>query len=395
MAAAAADAAREGWADWLSGVNTPQSLARAAKLDPGNASLHALLAEHQEGLGGDPKPELQTAATLSPREARYWARLAFRAETEKNDDQAEKYLLRAADVDRMFTPRWALANFYLRRGDTQRGDIDQFWNWLTRSIDMAPDEPGAIFQVAWAVARDGRKVRSVLPAKPEVLREYVRWLVGTQAVTEASAPARELAQKAGPAEVDILLDYINHAIEADSDAALEVWNELCRSKLLPFSQLNPRTGPVVTDGAFAHDPLPRGFGWTMERQGGISQNLTADGSGVVVQFSGKEAETAALLMQRIPLAAGQRYRLRYEYRVAGNNWKNGLSWRILNQPADGDLLEGREPLGSADRWQTATAEFHSAKTYAPRLMLYYQRQPGMVPWEGAVYIRKVDIEAVR
>src|SRR6266700_8425208 len=148
MAGAAVDAGRLAWADWLATVNTPESVAEATRLDPANATFHGLLAEHQEASGKDPKPELKTAASLSPAESRYWARLAFRAETEHDDGAAEKYLLRAAEVDRMFALRWSLANFYLRRGDAARGDMDKFWQWLGKSFEMAPPELGALFQVA-------------------------------------------------------------------------------------------------------------------------------------------------------------------------------------------------------------------------------------------------------
>src|SRR5260370_41296852 len=111
LAVAIAQAGRIAWAGLLAAFNTPESVAHAIQIDPGNATWHGLLAEHQESLGLDPKAELKVASLLSPREGRYWERLAFRAELEKDDRAAEQYLMRAAEVDRMFAPRWSLANF--------------------------------------------------------------------------------------------------------------------------------------------------------------------------------------------------------------------------------------------------------------------------------------------
>ena len=146
------------WAGGLAYTNTPDSVAHAAQVEPGNATYHGLLAEHQEAASKDPKPELTIATHLSPRESRYWARQAFRAEVEGNFDAAVKHLTQAADVDRTFAPRWALANFYLRRGQTE-----EFWVWIGKSLEMAPPDPEAVFQLAWSVSQDGEKIRGLLP----------------------------------------------------------------------------------------------------------------------------------------------------------------------------------------------------------------------------------------
>ena len=390
---AIADAGRIAWSDWLAASNTPESVADAIHLSPGNASWHGLLAEHQEAAGLDPKPELTEASRLSPREGRYWARQAFRAEVEKNDNVAEKYLLRAAEEDRMFAPRWALANFYLRRGDARQGDMEQFWIWLGKCLEMPPPELGAIFQVAWAVAKDGEKVGSLLPRNPAVQRQYVAWLTENQPLPEVAKPALELAANSTAADLPALLGFCNRAAPLDSKSALQVWNELCRRKLLPFETLNPESGQVVTDGSFSKPPMKEGFGWTLLRETGASVSLGETGTGVAIRFGGKQAERTGLLLQRVPLVGRRHYRFTYEYRVAGNAGPTGIHWELLALPQDGDALHGEATLQATD-WTTASQEFESPGTAAPRLMLFYQRKLGMLPWEGVVYVRKVSIEAL-
>src|SRR5580704_6927846 len=96
--------------------NSLESLRRAAQLMPRNAAYHALFAEHLEATGENPDKELEIATSLSPHEPRYWIRRGFRAELERNYADSERYLLQALKVDRGFDPRWALMNFYFRRG---------------------------------------------------------------------------------------------------------------------------------------------------------------------------------------------------------------------------------------------------------------------------------------
>ena len=81
-------------AAWSSGIaavaelekakNTPDSLRKAVELAPDNAVFRNLLAEHIEGSGRDPKPQLIEAMRLSPLESQYMVRRAFRSEIEND-----------------------------------------------------------------------------------------------------------------------------------------------------------------------------------------------------------------------------------------------------------------------------------------------------------------------
>jgi hypothetical protein len=393
MAAAAVNAGRLVWAEWLATTNTEESVTEAVRLDPENATFRGLLAEHQEALGKDPKPELKTAASLSPAESRYWSRLAFRAETEHDDDAAEKYLLHAAEVDRMFAPRWSLANFYLRRGDAARGDIDKFWLWLRKSFEMPPPELGALFQVAWAVSQDGGKIRSIMPRDPGILRQYVGWLLENRTVGDTEGPALELAEQSVAEDVPVLLGFCEKAAQTDVTRSVEVWNLLCRRKLLPYAALDPKGGQIVSNQSFSIPPLQRGFDWTLLKEPGVSQALAETGTGLVIQLSGKQAERTGLLQQYVPLASRRRYRLSFEYRVSGSGGATGLHWELLRPPDNSNLLTETPAMRATD-WTTAQAAFESTSDSAARLLLIYQREPGMIPWEGTLYLRKVEMETL-
>jgi hypothetical protein len=223
-----------------------------------------------------------------------------------------------------------------------------------------------------------------------VLRQYVEWLAVNRTAAEARPAAEELAKDVAPIDVPILLDYVDKAMKADVPGALEQWNSMCNRKVLPFQALNPAAGPVITNGAFLTPPMRRGFDWGLLGEPGSSISLQ-EGGGIVIQFSGKQAERTGLLFEWIPLAP-KAYRLSFEYRVSGNGGATGLHWELMHSGRN--LLGGEQKWRSTD-WQTGQIEFRSEGQPALPLVLMYERETGMIPWEGALYIRKVEIEALQ
>ncbi len=374
------------WADGLVYLNTPASVARAVQLEPGNASYHGLLAEHEESGGIDPKPGLLIATRLSPLESRYWERIAFRQEMERDYDRAEESLLHAAEIDHLFAPRWALANYYLRRGNTEK-----VWVWITKSLEMAPPEPEAILQMAWSVTRDSGKIRSLLPPGHALLQRYLAWLVSNRMVEAAKGPALELSTQSITEDLPALLAYCEQAANVDVRSALLVWNALCTRHLLPYPAISPEQGQVVTDPTFQFAGTGRGFSWELATQPGLSVYLAGAREGVIVELRGRQAERSILVQQRVPVFGQSRYKLSWEYRLTGNHGPTGLHWEIIDQITDRNILEGAAPLGATE-WRTDEAVFESQPDRAPRLALIYRREPGMVPWEGTVYLRSVRME---
>ena len=374
------------WADGLVYLNTPASVARAVELEPGNASYRGLLAEHDESGGKDPKPALLIATRLSPLESRYWERIAFRQEMERDYGRAEESLLHAAETDHLFAPRWALANYYLRRGNTEK-----FWVWITKSLEVAPPEPEAIFQMAWGVTQDGGKIRSLLPPGRALLQRYLSWLVNNRMVEAAKGPALEISPHAMAEDLPALLAYCEQAANVDVRSALLVWNALCTRHLLPYPAISPGQGQVVTDPTFQSAGTGGGFSWELARQPGLSVYLAGARDGAIVELRGRQAERSMLLQQRVPVFAKSRYKLSWEYRVTGNRGPTGLHWEIVDQTTDRNILEGAAPLGGTE-FRTDEAVFESRSDMAPRLSLIYRREPGMVPWEGTLYLRSVRME---
>ncbi len=186
--------------------NNLMALRTAVRLVPANAAYHALLAEHLEAAGANPDAELETATNLSPHESRYWIRRAFRAELEQKFDESERYLLVASRVDRGFDPRWALMNYYFRRGR-----LPQFWKSTREALDTSYGNLDPIFRLCLAASDDPTVIRQALPPRRDILFAFFSYLTAHERVESAAGMATELASSAQPDEVEALLDYSGKA----------------------------------------------------------------------------------------------------------------------------------------------------------------------------------------
>src|SRR5579864_5226014 len=212
-------------ADWLFRANTPASVARAVALDPGNAAYHAWLAEIQEHDGRDPTPELETAARLNPSDSAVRIRLGLRAESQRDFARAEKYLLEAAQIDKLFLPRWTLANYYVRVGDA-----DKFWPWARQALEMGYGDLTPLFELCWRVSPEP----DIMPRQHSVLGQYLSFLLAHDHFEAAGPVAERFLDRAVPADTAVLLNYCDRLIERQSiTAAVTLWNKLCARKLLP------------------------------------------------------------------------------------------------------------------------------------------------------------------
>jgi tetratricopeptide (TPR) repeat protein len=153
----------------------------AVRLAPGNASYHALLAELLEASGANPDSELKVATDLSPSESRYWIRRAFRAEVEQQYDDSERFLKDAYRVDRGFDPRWALMNYYFRRGR-----FSEFWKSGAEAFAMSYGDPTPIFRLCLAANNDPIYTRQILPERREILVSFFGYLISHEEIGAAS-----------------------------------------------------------------------------------------------------------------------------------------------------------------------------------------------------------------
>jgi hypothetical protein len=161
----------------------------------------------------------------------------------------------------------------------------------------------------------------------------------------------------------------------DAREAAEIWNALCRRRLLALEALDPAGGRLVTNGDFLHAPSGRGFDWRLVEQTGMT--AAAVRGELRVSFTGSQPERCPIAWQYVPTAPGTRYRLRWEARAGRDALAPGITWEVLDA---GLQAESARCLG-----------FVAAKELT-RIMLVYQRPPGSARLEDTVEITHVRLE---
>ena len=306
LAAALVRTVRIGVAGYLFQKNDLASLTRAAEIDPGNARIRAWLAEHRESNGLDPGGDLAAAAALNPRDSSVRIRLALRAENQGDPEGAERLLLHAADLDRLFEPRWALANYYFRRGDPSK-----FWPAIQSSLQMAYGDLRNLFRLAWRMTPSPEPMLAILPKHAWMHAQFLEFLLDENHSDAESAAAHALTPLATAKEVPLLVAYVSRTRDTG------VWNALCHRRLLPYQPLSaeqPVTNPDVREPF-----LNAGFDWRVLPAEGVSVSQTS--GGLRITLNGSQPEQCGLLTQRLP--AGRRYRIE-----TADPLPAGFSWSV-------------------------------------------------------------------
>lgn len=379
------------YADLLFWRDARESVQRAARLVPGSSRYQARLAVllDAEGDHAGAAAALESALAANPRDAASWVALGLRREMDGDSGGAERCLLQAAGVDRTYDPRWALANFYFRRGDR-----DRFWLWAKRAAEMACGDMRPLFRLCWNATEDPAAILSrVIPQRPEVLRQYLAFLLEEGALGPAASLAATLAAHAEPEDVPVLLDACDRLLDSqNAGGSLPVWNALCARKLIAAAELSPGQGRCLTNRAFASAPTSRGFDWRLPAVEGVSISRAEANPFLRVSFSGRQPERCEVLWQYVPLIPGARHRFEFEYRTSGIEAGGGLRWRI-----SGVIAGGWKPLAdladlSSEGWSRGAVAFETpAELRLARLALVYQRAPGTTRIEGAVWLRDLGL----
>lgn len=368
-------ALRLAWADHLSGGADLAGRERAVRLAPAVAVFTERLADRREELGGDSLPDLRRAAALDPENPERRMRLGVRAELAGDERLAEESLLAAAARSRLYQPKYLLAQYYFRRQDAGR-----FWPWARAALETAWGDPAPVFELAWRMRPEAAWLSAnLVPPHRELVRQYLAYLTGRERWEAAAAEARKILPAAEVADRARLLAYIEARLSrGDVSEATEIWNALCRRRLLAHEPLDPAGGSLVTNGDFLQAPSGRGFDWRLVGQTGITAE--AEIGELRIRFTGRQPERCPIAWQYVPTAPGTRYRLAWEARRDGGDPASGIGWEV---PDAGVLAESAHSL-----------EFLPAKD-AARIYLVYQRPLGSARLEGTVRIGHVRLERAK
>ena len=372
---------------WFRQETVPGTQA-ALRLEPANAAYYVRLAALTQD--SDPSAStqaLQRAVALNPRDSAAWVELGLRAEAAADLGGAEHSLLRAAAVDEQYFPKWSLANYYFRRGNT-----DKFWFWGREAAQMAYGDLTPLFALCWKIADDGAQIAQQLDLrKADQEANYLAYLTGQNRIEPIAQAATRLLAWNREEDAPVLLAACDRLIaDYRAQPAIQIWNQLAERHRIPYAALAPGSGRSLSDGDFAVSPTSQGFAWRMPDTAGVATLLDSQPAGLRISFSGRQAENCDVLTQVLPVMESSNYELRFLYRTTGIAPQTGLGWRIMDLYGSKTLAQG-ESLASESEREGQFPFRTPASTTLVRLTLAYRRALGTTRIEGFIDLRELRL----
>ena len=366
-------------ADYLFKKDTGQSVRAAIRLVPDGWEYYMRLSE----LDRAPARELLTESLrLNRYNAQADIELGLQYEADGDFAHAEKQLLEAYDVDHTYMPRWSLANYYFRRGD-----LPQFWAWARSAAAMPNDDIGSLFELCWRVSPDPEKItRAILNEKPEMIRQYIQFLLGKDQADAAAKVALHLMKSGDPqSDRALMFAIVNRLVFLnDAAAASTLWKGLIERQWVYADSTIPY------NASFLREPLSVAFDWSLPDYQGLHSWPGA--SGLESEFSGSQPEDCAIAEQTVVLSPGN-YAMSYSYRTSDIPLTSGIRFQILDAKSNTVLAES--PDLSSDALLYSGFGF-SVPAAVPllRVRLAYRRALGTPRISGMLDVLSTRIQAL-
>lgn len=375
-------------AGFLYQEDTATSIPAAFALVPFNSSYASRLAAWQP----ERKEELLNKAVhLNPFDVESWIQLGLNAELQNGDPRAaERYYLRAAEIDKMFRPRWTLVNFYFRQQKPA-----EFFRWARATLEITPYQPDPVFAQMWLMEPDAAKLSAFVPDRPSILVQYALYLDKEHQFDALPYDIQRLTstvkgQNAGSYGRDDLIGPMEDRliVAGYADDALQIWKSLTTAHWLPY--VSPTEDNPLTNGDFRYPFFGHGFDWALVNANGVSFMQNPGEGSLRFTFTGDEPEHAALLRQFIPLQPGGNYRLSWSAGADGISSPGGLHWHIypLGKNAPQDLQSEDLLSSSSPQWNFSAG----GDGRAGILTLEYARPLGSTLAAGTVTLRSVSLK---
>ncbi len=376
-------------ASWLFRQDTANSVPAAVTLVPFDSAYLARLAAWRPA---QKVALLHRAVELNPFDSESWIQLGFVSEFQQRETaSAERYYLRAAEVDKMFLPKWTLTNFYFRQDQPA-----EFFRWANATLAITPYSPEPVFVQMWLISQDPEKIAQSVPDRPRVLLPYAWFLCNSHQYSAIPPIVARLIKAAGKADPrawgrDGLIAAIEDRLvaEGNRDPALRIWSSMVNEGWL--QKTIPTLTHPLTNGDFRTPLFSHGFDWIRAGTEGLRIDESPSENLIRLQFSGNEPQHCLVLQQYLPMEAGRTYRLEWQANPIPGDALSGLTWH-LRPVGDGagpglessDL--GLSPSGSWNVRARLGAELY-------RLTLEYARPLGQLRANGTFILKSVSISA--
>ncbi len=312
-------------ADYLFHVDTEESVRSAIRLVPDGWQYYMRLSQFDRAHA----PELLTASLeLNRYNSQADIELGLQYEAEGDFGRAEKQLLEAYDVDHTYLPRWSLANYYFRRDN-----MPAFWAWARSAAAIPTDDIGALLELCWRASPDpGIITRAILNDKPEMIRQYIGFLLGKGQPGAVAMVAPHLIRFGDPqSDSAQLISVVNRLIALnDAPEATALWHLLIQQRWVVADTTVPN------NSGFLREPLPVSFDWSLPEYEGL--HSWPGSSGLETEFTGSQPENCTIAEQAVVLTPGA-YALSYAYRTTDIPPATGIQWQILDAKSSAVIAE--------------------------------------------------------
>ncbi len=377
-------------ADFDSAQSDLPMVTRACRLAPGSASYWLRASALREiDRPDDPAVDagVAHALQLNPRYIEAWMERARRDEVEGRVAEAERDYLHAAQVDHMYKPAWALANFYLRQQN-----IEKFWFYARKCLEVveprrlepASYNPAPVFDMAWRVTQDAAEIRrKLIPPRHFILVDYLEYLRTHDLMDSGAEVAMDLAGYADRGDNFYLLNFCEQLINVPkAERAVDLWNAMVDRGMVRSEHLDPEHGRSLANADLKRPFERGGFDWRLPPAEGVLQNHFTDAGEVRFDFSGDQPEGVVLLYQSIPVVAGSAYDLTFRYRTPDMDHTEGLAWQVWDYTSQQEIRVACK-FTAQQEWTRGEARFAVPKGVTiVRLGLIYRRASGSTRIRG-------------
>ena len=251
---------------------------------------------------------------------------------------------------------------------------------------MPADDIGPLFELCWRASPDAEKVtQEVLNDKPEVIRQYIDFLLGKDQLNAVAAETANLVRTGRP-EVDrpLLFSVVNRLVAGnDAGAANSLWRLLIDKRWVVAETAAPN------NAEFAREPLPVSFDWSLPEYTGL--HSWPGYSGLETEFTGSQPEECTIAEQIVILAPGS-YEMNYVYHTTDIPAGTGIRWQVVDAKSNAVLAESSDL--SSDAVQSPTMAFSVPQDAAiVRLRLGYRRALGTPRISGTLVVASTQIQA--
>ena len=366
-------------ADYLFKQDTEQSVRAAIRLVPDDSDYYMRLSEFEPA---NARNLLTESLRLNHYNAQADVELGLQYETEGDFAQAEKQLLEAYGVNRTYMPRWSLANFYFRRNR-----MPEFWTWARNAAAMPKEDIGSLFVLCWRADPDPEQIsRAILNENPDMIRQYIRFLLGKDQANAAAEVAPHLF-RAGDSESDrpMLFSIVNRLILSNNaSASSTLWQRLIQQNWVVAD------GAIPYNASFLHEPLGVSFDWTLQEYPGL--HSWPGSSGLETEFSGSQPDDTTIAEQTEVLKPGK-YAMSYGYQTTDIPATSGIRWKIID--AESEIVLQESPYLSSDVFLYSGFGFSVPPTaHLVRVRLAYRRTLGTPRISGMLNVSSTRIQAL-